>query len=213
MVTMTADQIVEQVRLKIDEIGANDSDMVDVEKDDSELDSIIRAVAADAYRLVMLGADVHLLEGVNESTGLTIDAKTLVGEKTLPDDFLRLVSVRLSSWLSAASEVIEEDSAEYRMQSDPLTCATYQCPVAALVINDKGKRALELYKAKEVSDTLRHFVYVQIPSAGTTSYNVPNALKEALTWYAAGLTLVAVRDSNSDKCLEVAKGLMGYSGD
>jgi hypothetical protein len=216
MTSMSADDIVSLVRTKIDEIGPNDSEMMSVDKDDSDFDSIIKAVIPDAYRLVILGADQNLLEGTDDADkegtdGLTIDTDC-VGTKKVPDDFLRFVSVRLSSWKCAVHSLISEDSEEYRMQSDKWTCGNADNPVAALVWRN-GKRYVEMYKAESVDDTLTHFVYVQQPEEGATTFNVPSALREAIVWYTAGLALVAVRDSHSDKCLEVAKGLMGYSGE
>jgi hypothetical protein len=200
--------IVDAVRYRIDEIGANDSDMIGTDKDDEELTSIIQSVIPDAYRLVMLGADVNMLEGSNDSTGLEIDADSFVAKKKVPSDFLRLISVRLKSWLSAASDVVKESSAEYRQLSDPYAGADMEHPVAALVY-DGADRYFELYKAANMQDALSHFVYVKIPESGAEALNIPKQLVEAVAWYAAGLTLVAVRDSHADKCLEVAKGLMG----
>lgn len=206
MVTMTPDKIAGLVRLKIDEIGANDSDMIGADKDDAELTSIIKAVIPDALRLVLLGADVSMLEGTNDNTSLSV-SDSLVASKKLPDDFLRFLSARLSSWSSAVHEVISEDSAEYRQQSDTYACGTPERPVAALVRRSDG-RYIEMFKAKSKSDTLNHFVYIKQPSSAD-SYDVPAQLSEALTWYAAGLTLTAVRDDHAEKCLDVAKGLMG----
>lgn len=212
MLSISADTIVTEVRLRLDEIGANDSEMIDVDKDDSELDSIIKAVIPDAYRLVMLGADESMLEGKESTETCTIDASTGIASVKVPDNFLRLVSVRMKSWYSAASDVILENSSEYRQQSDPYACATYEHPVAAIVHkveNGKSQRYIELYKPKDMTDTLSHFVYIPTHDSDSDEYDVPSQLREAVIWYVAALSLVAVRDDHSDKCLEIAKGLMG----
>lgn len=207
MKTYTISQVVEKVRTKYDEIAPNESEMLGT-TDDSDMDKIIESCINDAYRFVIQAADLSMLEG-KQLTGavLTID-DDLTGHVSLPADFLRGITFRLSSWQSAASDIITEDTAEYRMQSDPYACGTWQHPVAALV-HTAGGREVELYKAKTKDDTLKSFVYAQMWDTESENVSVPDHLAEAFIYYVAGLTATTFREDVANDFFKVARGLLG----
>lgn len=209
MKTYSIKQIVEQVRIKYDEFGAAESEMI-VSPDNVDMDTIIASNIGAAYHFVMMGADLSMLEGKNlkvDDESLEID-KDLVGHIKLPDDFLRVVTVRLSSWKSSPANVITEGMPEYRMQSDPYACGTFQYPVMAIVNSVEG-RFLELYKARTQEDTLKSFVYVPSWSSGNNEVNIPDMLSDAFIYYVAGLTATTFREDVANDFIKVAKGLIG----
>lgn len=207
MKTFTIQDVIDKVRTKYDEIALNESDMMD-DADDADIDTVIRSCIADAYRFVINAADLSMLEGKQpESAALTIGTD-MIAHVPLPDDFLRGITFRLSSWQSAASAIITEDTPEYRMQSDPYACGTWQHPVAALVHTATG-REVELYKAKASSDTLRSFVYAPAWDASSTSVPVPDQLAEAFIYYVAGLTATSFREDVANDFFKVARSLIG----
>lgn len=209
MKTYSIKQIVEQVRIKYDEFGAAESEMI-VSPDNADMDTIIASNIGAAYHFVMMGADLSMLEGKNlkvDDESLEID-KDLVGHIKLPDDFLRVVTVRLSSWKSSPANVITEGMPEYRMQSDPYACGTFQYPVMAIVNSVEG-RFLELYKARTQEDTLKSFVYVPLWSSGNNEVNIPDMLSDAFIYYVAGLTATTFREDVANDFIKVAKGLIG----
>lgn len=204
----TIDQVVENVRIKYDEISINESDMIN-NSDSSDIDSVIRSCINDAYRFVINNADLSMLEGkqIEGDDILTID-ENLIGHVNLPDDFLRGITFRLSSWQSSASDIITEDTPEYRMQSDPYACGTWQHPVAALVHTASG-RELELYKAKTPEDTLKSFVYAPRWIQTEDSVSVPDQLAEAFIYYVAALTATTFREDVANDFFKVARSLIG----
>lgn len=204
----TTSEIVTLVRTKYDEIGLNESDMMDTTQDSANLDTVIRSCIASAYRFAVTGADLSMLEG-KQYTGatLTIDSNG-VGHVLLPADFLRGVTFRLSSWQSSASDIITEDSPEYRMQSDPWACGTYQQPVVALVQTASG-RELEFYKAKSAVDTLKSFVYMPEWDDSSESVDIPDLIAEAFIYYVAGLTATTFREDVANDFFKVARSLLG----
>lgn len=209
MKTYSVEQIIEQVRIKYDEFGTDESEMI-VSPDNVDMDTIIASNIGAAYHFVMMGADLSMLEGQNlkvDDDSLEID-KDLVGHIKLPDDFLRVVTVRLSSWKSSPANVITEGMPEYRMQSDPYACGTFQYPVMAIVNSVEG-RFLELYKARTQEDTLKSFVYVPSCSSRNNEVNIPDMLSDAFIYYVAGLTATTFREDVANDFIKVAKGLIG----
>ena len=209
MKTYSVEQIIEQVRIKYDEFGTDESEMI-VSPDNVDMDTIIASNIGAAYHFVMMGADLSMLEGQNlkvDDDSLEID-KDLVGHIKLPDDFLRVVTVRLSSWKSSPANVITEGMPEYRMQSDPYACGTFQYPVMAIVNSVEG-RFLELYKARTQEDTLKSFAYVPSCSSRNNEVNIPDMLSDAFIYYVAGLTATTFREDVANDFIKVAKGLIG----
>ena len=206
MKTYTISQVVEAVRTKYDEIKPNESDIIG-DTDDSDMDILIRSCINDAYRFVINAADLSMLEGKQLSDAvLTID-DDMIAHVSLPDDFLRGISLRLSSWQSAASDIITEDTPEYRMQSDPYACGTWQHPVAALVHTSTG-REVELYKAKSSNDSLRSFIYAPRWDSSSESIEIPDQLSEAFIYYVAGLTATTLREDVANDFFKVARSLI-----
>lgn len=203
----TIQQIMDEVRIKYDEISSNESDMIGT-TDDSDMDTIIKSCISEAYRFITVNADLSMLEGKQlEEADLSID-NDLVGHIRLPEDFLRGITFRLSSWNSSASDIITEDTPEYRMQSDPYACGTWQYPVAALVHTASG-RELELYKARTKEDTLKSFVYIPNWEQSEESINIPNQLSEAFIYYVAALTATTFREDVANDFFKVARSLIG----
>lgn len=210
MKTYTVEDIIGLVRTKLDEIGLNESEMMNAEEDNVNLDKIIRSCISDAYRYVSLNADISLLEGkVLASAGMTIGSD-LVGKVMLPSDFLRLINVRLSSWISSPAVVVDEKSPVYQMQGNRLLCGTPQRPVAALVYTMTG-RQLELYKASSTNDTLKSFVYVPSLPGNFESVDLSVQVSDAFIYYIAALVLLSFREEAAANFFAVARNLLGLS--
>lgn len=208
MKTFTIDEIIKEVRVKIDEIGINESEMMDTEEDNKNLDTIIKSCVSEAYRMVSLLSDVSMIEGKDGSDmQLDIDSG-LVGRISLPSDFIRLVSVRLSSWISAKSSAVPEDSMEYRMQSNKWICGTPKRPVVALV-NGADGRILELYKAASVNDTLKSFTYVASIDRNSSSVNISEQLSDAFLYFVAGLSMVTFREEIAEDFFKLGRNMLG----
>ena len=208
MKTLSVSDIVSRVRTKYDEIGLNQSEIMSSLEDNVNFDTIVKGNIEAAYIFVSKSADLSMLEGKSDtSLSLAIDSN-LVGRVTLPDDFLRGVTARLSSWDSSFVKIITEDEPEYRMQSDKYACGTYQYPIIALVHTKDGKQ-FEFYKAKASNDTLKSFVYVPTPSIISDSIDVPDMLVESFIYYVAALTATTFREDVANDFFKVAKALLG----
>lgn len=204
----TMDQVVSKVREKLDEIAANESEMIGTEEDNANLNTVIKSCVPEAYRFVSLYAHPNMLEGKSyASPALNIDSN-LVGRVSLPTDFLRLISVRLSSWISSCSVFVDEDSPEYRMQSNKWVAGNKYHPVAALVQTSSG-RQVELYKASSSNDTLKSFMYIPVLVSGATEVSLSDQTADAFIYYVAALTMVTFREEVADKFFAIARNLIG----
>ena len=212
MKTYSIEQIIELVRIKYDEFGAHESEMV-VFPESMDMNTIIASNVGTAYRFVVFNADLSMLEGktLADDSAFSIDQE-LVGHLPLPADFMRGVTARLSSWKSSPSSIIEESSTEYRKQADPYACGTAEYPVVALIHTNHG-RELEFYKAKTKDDTLKSFVYIPAPTddfyIGTGSIQVADQLSDAFIYYVAALTATTFREDVANDFFKVAKSLLG----
>lgn len=208
MKTFTIDTIVKKVRVKIDEIAANESEMMDTSSDNVNLDTVIKSCIAEAYKMVSMLADISMVEGKDGSSSTLTIGADLVGKVSLPTDFIRLVGVRLSSWISAKSAAIPEDSPEYRMQSNKWVCGSPNRPVVALV-NGKNGRVLELYKAGYTTDTLASFTYIASISDDATSVQISEQLADAFIYFIAGLTMATFREDVANDFFKIGRNLLG----
>ena len=82
---------------------------------------------------------------------------------TLPDDFLSLLSLRLSGWERPVREVLRPDHWLYRLQAMRWTGlrGSPQRPLAFFTIEDEGHPALELFSSiPDAPVTLEEFRYL-----------------------------------------------------
>jgi hypothetical protein len=118
-----------------------------------------------------------------------------------PTDFLRFLSIRLSTWKATVTELIPEESEEYLSQQNiKWTRGTELKPKAALIsftdyisaeINSGFKNiglAIECFSSK-TTPTITQFNYV--PKVEPTA--MPDDLVDAMVWECAGRTLLIMK--------------------
>jgi hypothetical protein len=208
MKTLTVDEIVKRVRTVIDEIAANESEMISTEEDNANVDAVIKESIPAAYRYIATTADVSMLEGKDGTTAsLSIDAN-LVGRVAVPADAIRIINARLSSWDSSFGALLDESSPQYRMQSHKWVCASPRRPVAANV-HQKSGRVLELFKAATSSDKLIEFTYIPNIGDSFSSVGLSDSTVEAFIYYVAALTMVTFREDLAEPLFKISRNLLG----
>lgn len=162
-----------------------------------------------AFEWVIQNAPVSLLEGDLTST---IDARTatLNGntvEIVMPDDVLRIISARLSSWVYTPP-VSDEHSEVAMQQRYPTTRGTYDAP-ACVLFSEDGKQILRMFSAETKSDKA-YISVIRKPSTmsvdmsdGTKEVNVPSRVEASFIYYIAALTMQALGE-NSQSFFEIA---------
>lgn len=214
MESLGIEEVISQVRTKIDEIQLNESEDV-LGTDDSDIDTIIRSNINEAINYVVGNADVSLLEP-NASISAEEEPNAIVDENgneykvsVSIKDLLRLVSVSAEGWPKSVSETIHSTLPEYAMLSNPYTTGTHERPKVGCR-NKKDETIIELFSVKE-EEASWQIDYFKRRQEGdlTNDVEICTNLKDALIYYITGLTLLAYKDTHADSFFNLALVNMG----
>ncbi len=210
---MQVKEIVARVRSAIDEVMENDSDFLAESSDEQNLTSIIIDKIPYALTYIVENAPDDKLDGgaldsltTDELDGLAIAAGQPVKVK-LPENVIRVVSARLSSW-SQSPVPVSESSQEYLMQQDEYARGSWDRPVSAIAYHGKD-RYIELYSARADSDNVVISI-VRKPTATDisdpeTEIGIPVRLEAAYIYQISGLVMVAFREQVSETLFRIAQ--------
>ena len=191
MEKLTKSEIYEKVRAFLDELGDNDAGFMLSDKDSSELNTIIDKVTPLSVRNIHISAPYRMLDGDKyEPSDFSVENKKAT--MSLPENFLRLVQVKLSSWNAPVVSVITEDMPEYRMQANEYMRGTYYKPVCALVLLAEGLQGLEVFSAKDDTDTLTSLIILKEPEWEDDSIAICPRLRNSIIAQITGQTLLAL---------------------
>lgn len=144
------DDLVREARIAIDR-NCNSEPLAALgDVDTLTVDEILRSKVEDAARLVEESAAHELLDsGKPFATSVTWENDVAgygAGRVSLPPDFLRLVTFRMSDWYRPVTEAITEESPIYPMQSSRYAGVrgNPQRPIVAIVHGESGQ-VLEFY--------------------------------------------------------------------
>ncbi len=165
--------------------------------DAATLDAIIESNVIPAAKEIVSVAPARMLtEGAKKEDGVTVTLTeshgAYVGTADMPEDFFRLLHVRMKSWDRPAA-IISDSDAEYALQSSPWQGlrGNPHAPVAALVKDasvTSGYR-LELYTSDSATDILDSIGYVPTPEMGTDGeLTIPGRVLDAAVYACASLT-------------------------
>lgn len=120
--------------------------------DTLKIDEIIESKIEDAARLVEEGAAHYLLDA-GKPFGGSIEWESEpgygMGKINLPEDFLRLITFRMSDWYMPVTEAITEDDPEYLVQASRYAGVrgNPERPVVAVIHSTNGQ-ILEFYSSQ-----------------------------------------------------------------
>lgn len=195
MEKLTKSEIYEKVRAFLDELGDNDAGFMLSDKDSSELNTIIDKVTPLSVRNIHISAPYRMLDG-ETYTPNDFSVENKKATMTLPEGFLRLVQVKLSSWNAPVVNVVTEDMPEYRMQANEYMRGTHYKPVCAFVLLANGLQGLELFSAKDDEDTLSSLIILKEPEwveeGESVSISICPRLRNSIIAQITGQTLLAL---------------------
>lgn len=195
MTWVSLDDLVAEVRVTLDE-NAVQSSYLGANADNLELDGIIRAKLPEAARDVTEAAGVELLEPIQMAT--TVTTRDGGGVLSVPDDFLRLVSLRMEGWNRSVTVAAAEGSDIDRMQRNKYVRGTSTKPVCVLSHDASGKKVLEYFGA---SGAVEKALYMPLPQVktrdGVEKLGISVLLRQAIVRRAAGLTLMSRGETES----------------
>lgn len=189
------------VRRNFDEQMENDSNMLGVDSDSEQFDSLLAKMLPDAINAVHANAPIQLLEGK------FLDVQTLGNIKVVGDvlyfgirgSFLRMVAFK-TEMSPLICDAIPEYSVEGRLQLNPYTKGTYDRPKLVLVqgreqSNETSFRYYSLYKIYSNEDAFKAIERCEyIPryryDESTVSYGVAeNVVENVIDYLTAQMML------------------------
>lgn len=206
------EDIKEDVRIVLDENQVSDHMMDDI--DTLSVDEIIRSKVEEAAAEVYLASPVHLFEP-GERFADTIAWKEKVGVgpgwTILPNDFLRLISFKMSDWERPVYSAILPDDPQYLLQSSRFAGIRGNCqkPVCAIVMRPTG-RVLEFYSCSAGEGVCVEMArYAPKPTIKDEGIDIYERSYRSVVYKVAGLTAMSVGATEQAKALfEISNGLL-----
>lgn len=207
------------VRVAIDQNTSSGSLLAEGDVDTLQLNEVIREKLCDAARQVIMEAPVNLLECGHSTSqpthsfadaAIRWDAAGRKGWLILNDDFLRLVTFKMSDWRRAVYLPINESDPRYLVQwSDRRgLCGNVNRPVVAIVMRAEGK-VLEFFSCNSKDAKIDQAVYVPIPVIDSSNgIDIPELCYRAAVYRAAGLVLSTFGDQNAASLVDISRGLL-----
>lgn len=199
------------VKVAIDMNRGDEPLIMEGDTDTLTLDEIIYAKLADAVRMVEMEAPLTMLESGHDfgehDTYIGEDGKGFI---ILPNDFIRLISFRMSDWTRTIYEAITESDPQYALQSSRFKgiCGNPEKPVVAVVRRSEGK-VLEFYSCRDNAATVAQATYLPIPKIDRDGgIDVAEDCYRAAVYRAASLALASVGDQLSTSMLEISKSYL-----
>lgn len=177
-----------------------------------DIDSMIKDSVSPALMQLMMMAPLEIVEQSVTSKTLALTASGLSPvEMQLPDDFLRFVSCKLTSWKYPVTELAAMGSKEHQRQYGEVEGlkATASNPIAVMDYSEaSGKKTLILFNG-EKGDTEATCNYVGIPKSTTTGITLSERLHVPLYYIVASLVCEILKDTQkSQYMMQTARSLM-----
>lgn len=198
MASYTVDSLKKEIRVAIDMNNTSNTILATSDIDTLTLDEIIESKIEDAARIVEVNAPAYLLVGdavssftsANKASDGKLDG---VFSVTLPDNFLRLLRFRMTSWQAAISTAITDADPQYLILRNRFLGirGNVEKPAAAIVMGSTGPK-LEVYSSSSSSDTIAEAAYLARPVVSDGSITISGNLKSAVVYYAAYLVALTI---------------------
>lgn len=157
-------EIEQAVRIAIDENASCDALLQEEDVETLSLNALIRAKAEEGARRVQQQCPLHYLEDGHDFGRSVYWEDGGCGYILLPEDFMRLISFKMSDWKRTLHEAIDAFHPLYARQSSAcsgLRGNIYK-PVCALVNRPEGK-ALEFYSCESYDAFVEEGIYCPYP--------------------------------------------------
>lgn len=197
------DKIVRDVRIAMDENKMSEQLIADEDIDTLSLEEIIRSKIVEAVRRVITIAPVHLLEEGNALADAVFWGDKGSGWILLPDDFLRLVVLKMSDWERPVYEVITAADPLYQLQHSRYKGlrGNVQKPVVVFVNRQEGK-ALEFYSCNSQAAYMQQGLYVPQPSLDADGgIDISERCYDAAIYMAASLVFLTIGDAEKSRAM------------
>lgn len=183
----------QDVRIAIDENKISEQLISDEDIDTLSLNEIIRSKIEEAVRRVETTAPTFLLEEGHDFGDSVFWEENGSGWTLLPDDFMRLITFRMSDWERTCYNAISVDDPLYDLQSSRYkgVRGNVQKPVCAVVNRAEGK-ALEFYSCNSTDAYVKRATYLPYPKIDEDDgIDISERCYTAVVYTTAALVLTA----------------------
>ena len=208
--------IAKDVRVTLDQ---NQVESILATDDDTlELDDIIRNKITEAAMRILREAPLRMIDGtVTLPEPVTIEDEDSVPIRAvirLPDDYLRLVIVKMSDWKTPLRVAVLDTSDIYQTVTSEFDgIRPNQYRPLAVETEDADGPILELWGSSDAEAVLEQGRYIGQPRVRDGILNFPKLLYPALVNMTAALTAQAYKDNAAQPLMQLAVGYMGVQTD
>jgi hypothetical protein len=221
---MTREGLIKKVALKIDEISSSDDSMVVAvgPEDNNPLYAQINCLLNESVNEVLMKAPTHRLQSqaatvwwkvsLTEKPTLEVKMEHIFGRKrtkaviTVPDDFLRLISISSDLTERPIVDLSLEGENVAKKQHNKFLVAKNEKPVGVLKTNE-GMRTVEFYSFGQGELPVITMTYIK--RYDDADIITDDYLIDIITWVCAGKVLFSRGDIERAKsCDENAAALM-----
>lgn len=180
-------ELVNAVRRKIDEVSAADTPLQSVTiADENAMDTIIESMLDESAREILLKAPFQRLEITSANPApVRNETDKTIGYIQAPDDYLRLVSFRMSDWQRPVVELAIKGDAISKRQYNKHIRGGVAKPVGVLSRNGQGT-IIEYFSTNADQHTVAEFLYIKSAPAEDIK---DLQMIDALVWICAGKVL------------------------
>lgn len=207
--------IARDVRIAIDQ-NSDNTPLIDLSDIDTlSMDDIVRSKITDAVKSVEKAAPVYLL-GTGKPFAESLEWMGVKGKSggriLLPDDFMRLISFKMSDWAYPLYEAITPDSPKYRLQGSRYggLRGNPQKPVCAIVPYPQGLM-LEFYSCSG-GDGVNVAMAQYLPEPYINDMDeitISDKCYRAVVHYCAGLVCTAYQsEQQAEQLFTISKDLL-----
>lgn len=205
-------RITRDVRVALDENRVSTQLLETDDIDTLSLDELITSKIVDAARIVEGNAPVEMLDAGKALSGsITFASNVGVGRgrMQLPDDFMRLLTFKMSDWERAVTEPISERDPLYRRQSSKFSGVrgNPERPVVAIVREPTGL-VLEFWSCEGgTTVVLQRGRYLPYPKIVSNNIELCEKLYGAIVMYTAYLVAMSTDNDRAESLRVIAEKL------
>lgn len=212
MAVYKINNIIRDVKVCIDENAESEKLLLSKDIDTLTFSDIIKSKILEAVRIVHNSAPFYLLEHGHSFSNHEIYWKEKEsGFILLPNDFMRLVSFKMSDWSKVVHTIITPEDKEYEWQRQPIKAlrGTADRPAVAIVSREEGL-ALEFYSCKSESAHIENAIYIPLPAIDNhDGVDISEKCYNAVVYTIASLALATLSENEkANSLLEISKLLL-----
>lgn len=214
---MTREELIKKVALKMDEISSSDDIIVAVSSSDNNpLYTQINNLLNESINDVLTKAPIYRIPDAFTATEADLEGSVAIlgntrcaGVISLPEDFIRLVSISASGLDRHIVDLAIEGDETDKRQHNKFLVAKNAKPVGVLGRADEGYRVIYVYSFDKNITPLMSLTYVKRFTDTVNDIELDDYMSELVSWVCAGRVFAVQGDINRGKiCDDNAAALM-----